>query len=626
MRFPKTCTLCVNAFGQNRIAQIAYFIVNYIFHAWCLYFRAAVASAPVSPTYSQPPVRPNPTQYEQQDSGYAFPDYRVGSGYQGDSGPNDTSGYSTLQHSSPYDMRQFEQTPPISGYSTMPVRSVNKQSNDGFRPVQPAQQPPLQQPQQQQNKYPYKSTSGIQLQLQPQTQSQPREDEYNQRPYNDRGSYSQPMSPVQYMNGNRTDSPYQRQTSVGQNRPDPNPNYQQSHFKKPTPFSPGYVDNSGTPPSQPRLQRQTSSGNQAPPNVYESTISPGYRSGNYHSDDAPPPPPPPTNYTPEPYGRPYEPDTGRSPYGRQLSNQQQNNYGSSTYEQQQNNYNAYQSQQPPSMDNYNQGYQRQGSRPYEPQAPQTPSFHQMQRQPSNPNQYDDRRNQVISPTRVQNQDSYGFNQPSTPQGYTSSPQQYSRQPSHEQQQFSRQSSRDQSRPMSRQQSQEQSHPMSRQHSRDQHIEPPSYSHPISPPGNAINSFDDILSPFENFQNSNYCDKLFSRSPDPRADIDSGVSMSSDTPRSNQSASYSPPHSYQQSGYDNGLLRPAPQAPPPPPVTPPPPPPPPPPSNWTPPTQEQLQAPRRKLLPPEVTTACATCAASDTAYFLKCSLIVAANTY
>ncbi|XP_052763668.1 trithorax group protein osa-like isoform X1 [Mya arenaria] len=547
--------------------------------------KATAASAPVSPTSGSQfsSVNQNAASYAVQDDKYAFPDYRVGSGYQAYNNSNEPAGFNS-QENSPYDMRQFEQTPPISGYSTLPVRSGNKQSTDGFRPVQPSQQ----QQQQPQNKYPYKSTSGIKLQLKPQTQSAPRQNEYSQPQYNDRGSYSQPMSPVQFMNGNRNESAYQRQTSVGQNRPDTNTGYPQSHFKKPTPFTPGYsgVNYQDANQQPPRLQRQTSSGNQAPSHVFESTISPGVQQGNYNpwSDDAPPPPPPPTNYQPDPYNRPYEQDAGRTQYTRQASNPQQASYGSSPYEQRQNDYNAYQSRQQPNYESNESPYQRQGSRPYEPQPPPQ----QYQRQPSNPNYYDQRSNQPMTPTRMQGQPSYSQEQQyGSPDPYSQQQQAYCRQQSREQpQQYARQTSRDQAQPMSR------------QHSRDQHIEPPTYTHPASPPGNQINTFDDVLSPFENFQNSNYCDKLFSRSPDNRGDIDSGLSMSSDTPRSNQSASYSPPQRY-PTGYDDrsdGLLRPAPQAPPLPPVTPPPPPPPPPPSDWTPPQQQQ-QPPRRKL-PPE----------------------------
>ncbi|KAH3824049.1 hypothetical protein DPMN_125877 [Dreissena polymorpha] len=146
---------------------------------------------------------------EQHDKYSTLPEYRIGTGYQALN--NVSSGYNNGQESSAYDMRQLEQTPPMSGYSTMPVRgSANKQNTDGFRPVQQSQQ----------NQYPYKSTSGIQLQLNPPTEIDIRNDNsYNQRgDYNDGGSYSQSMSHAQNTNGNRTESPYQRQTSVGSNR------------------------------------------------------------------------------------------------------------------------------------------------------------------------------------------------------------------------------------------------------------------------------------------------------------------------------------------------------------------------------------------------------------------------
>ncbi|KAH3861866.1 hypothetical protein DPMN_024819 [Dreissena polymorpha] len=505
-------------------------------------------SAPMSPTplgsgqFSSP--------LEQHDKYSTLPDYRIGTGYQALN--NASSGYINAQESSAYDMRQLEQTPPMSGYSTMPVRgSANKQNTDGFRPVQQSQQ----------NKYPYKSTSGIQLQLNPQTQSNIRNDNsYNQRgDYNDGGSYSQPMSPVQYTNGNRTESPYQRQTSVGSNRQDPYSGHPQSYFKKPTPFSPGYADNyTDNSPQPPRAQRQTSSGSQ-PGNVYDATISPGFQSRSYISEEPPPTPPPPVNYQPEPYSRPYEPDFDRPTYQRQPSNPQSAsyNYNSSPYEQSQNDYNAYQSRQNRDVyvDTSDNQYQRQGSRPYEPQPPLQPPY----QRPSNPSYYDDRGSAPMTPTRLQGQPSFGSStQYGSPDPYAS-PQHFSRQSSRDQQQ--------QSQPQySRQSSTNQSQPLSRQFSREQHSDLPTYTNPISPPGNTINSFEDILSPFENFQNSNYCDKLFSRSPDARGgDPDSGVSMSSDTPRSNQSSTYSPPHSY-PGAYDRGqgLLRPAHQAPPPPP--------------------------------------------------------------
>ncbi|KAH3727822.1 hypothetical protein DPMN_053767 [Dreissena polymorpha] len=87
---------------------------------------------------------------EQHDKYSTLPDYRIGTGYQALN--NVSSGYDNGQESSAYGMRQLEQTPPMSGYSTMPVRgSANKQNTDGLRPVQQSQQ----------NKYPYKLTSGI---------------------------------------------------------------------------------------------------------------------------------------------------------------------------------------------------------------------------------------------------------------------------------------------------------------------------------------------------------------------------------------------------------------------------------------------------------------------------------
>ena len=493
-----------------------------------------------APQYSSPQQVQN--QYSSPQEPSPFPDYRVGSSYQGYN-VNNSDGYNYAQENSardPYDMRQFEQTPPVSGYSTLPARSGNRQNSESFRPVQ--QQP-------NQNKYPYKSTTGIQLQINPQTQSQPR-DNY-QRSYNDSPNYSQsqPMSPAaNYMNG---DSNYQRQTSVGSNRSDTNNGYPQSYFKKPTPFSSSYNNQNGS--STPPLQRQTSHGS-----VHDSSISPGYRPGNNY-DDAPPPPPPPTNYQPEQYRRPsYDQDVGRPQYQRQPSNP---SYSSSPYDQRSNDYNQYQSQQ------YDQG-----SRPFEHDS--TPPHYQ--RQPSNPQYFGDRN----EPT-LQRQTSYGSQQQQPPQGYGSPytpPQSYGGQQTP--QQLTRQSSRDQ-----------QQQAYNRQSSRDQPI------YPTSPPGTTINSFDDILSPFENFQNSNYCDKLFAR--DNRGDGDSGVDLNSDTPRSNISSnysSYSPPQQY-PGGYNGRgevqqpqtLLRPAPQAPPPPPVTPPPPPPPPPPSDWAPTPKRQIPA-------------------------------------
>ncbi|KAH3873840.1 hypothetical protein DPMN_037080 [Dreissena polymorpha] len=158
------------------------------------------------------------TPLEKRDKYSTLPDYRIGTGYQALN--NVSSGYNNGQESSAYDMRQLEQTPPMSGQQS------------------------------QQNKFPYKSTSGIQLQLNPPTQIDIRNDNsYNQREdYNDGGSYSQPMSHVQYTNGNRTESPY---------------------------------------------QRQTSSGSQPVGNVYDATISPGFQSCSYMSDEPPPTPPPP---------------------------------------------------------------------------------------------------------------------------------------------------------------------------------------------------------------------------------------------------------------------------------------------------------------------------------------------
>lgn len=536
------------------------------------HFRGSVTSAPSSPPVSSNPQYGTPNQnsvgqfspqYQQQQQS-SQPDYRVGGMYQsGDSNVNDSRGYNNAQpysQNNAYDMRQFEQTPPISGYSTLPARSGGgRQTNDGFRPVPSGQQ--------EQNKYPYSSSTGIQL------QSVARND----------GNYSQPMSPVQF-NRNNEQPQFQRQNSVGQqNRNDTNTGYQPSQIRKPVPFSPGsgynYSQNgSATLP----LQRQTSSG-QSTGNKYESTISSPYQPGSFlpRSDDAPPPPPPPTNYQPESYGRPaFDQNTSQSPYQRQTSQSQQNSYGASPYEQRQNNYNAYQSRQ--NQDMYGAPepqYQRQGSRGYQYDSPQQSQQQSYQRQPSNQTHYDG------------SQPQYQSNQQSQYGGQFSPPQQG----------YTRQTSREQAQP----QYGGQHPPMNRQHSREQHIQPPMHSHPVSPPGNTINSFEDILSPFENFQNSNYCDKLFARSPENRGDMDSGVSMSSDTPRSNQSSTYSPPQPYSTGYNDHGdgphtqnLLRPAPQAPPPPPVTPPPPPPPPPPSDWT--------GSQKKKVPLEVTVLVVLC--------------------
>ncbi|KAL4240514.1 hypothetical protein ACF0H5_001305 [Mactra antiquata] len=545
---------------------------------------------PVSPTssvpqYSEPPRSSNQYQsYDNDDKYQTLPDYRVGSGYQGYGNVNNSGGGYNSPYgnntSDPYDMRQFEQTPPISGYSTLPAKSGNIQNSESFRPVQ--QQNQLQ-------KYPFKSTTGIQLQMNPQAQSQPR-DTYQQPPYNDNlsSSQSQPMSPVQFVNG---DNSYQRQTSGGSNQSATSNGYPQSYYKKPTPFSPTYNSSQNEASTQPRLTRQTSQGS-----VHDSTVS-SYQPGAFlpKSDDAPPPPPPPTNYQPQPeyYRQPSYEQSGRPSFPRQ--NSQQGGYDS--------NPNQYGQQQKPQQNNYNQypsrnqgmyvdtsdpssrQYDRQGSRPYEPEM-NAPNY---QRQPSYPQNYG-------NDPMLQRQTSYGQQQPPSQAPpasqyggvYTPTPT-YNRQPSREQQQqqFARQSSRDQGMP----------NQFSRQSSRDQHIEPPTYN-PTSPAGNTINSFDDILSPFENFQNSNYCDKLFAR--DNRGDADSGVisDLNSDTPRSNQSSnfsSYSPQHSY-PGGYNNrgevpqqNLLRPAPQAPPPPALTPPPPPPPPPPSNWAPTPQRKPTA-------------------------------------
>ncbi|KAH3864989.1 hypothetical protein DPMN_028022 [Dreissena polymorpha] len=204
------------------------------------------------------------TPLEKRDKYSTLPDYRIGTGYQALN--NVSSGYNNGQESSAYDMRQLEQTPPMSGQQS------------------------------QHNKYPYMSKSGIQLQLNPPTQIDIRIDNsYNQRgDYNDGGSYSQPMSHVQYTNGNRTESPYQRQTSVGSNRQFPYSGHPQSYFKKPTPFSPGCADNfTDNSPEHPGAQRQTSSGSQPVGNVYDATISPGFQSCSYMSDEPPPTPPPP---------------------------------------------------------------------------------------------------------------------------------------------------------------------------------------------------------------------------------------------------------------------------------------------------------------------------------------------
>lgn len=532
-----------------------------------------------APQYSEPHRPTNQYQsYDNDDKYQTLPDYRVGSGYQGYSNVKNSGGYNSPygnNTSDPYDMRQFEQTPPISGYSTLPAKSGNRQNSESFRPVQ----------QQSQQKYPFKSTTGIQLQMNPQVQSAPQED-YQRPSYNDNVNYnqSQPMSPIQQHMNN--DPSYQRQTSVGSNRPDTNNGYPQSYYKKPTPFSPTYSNNQNDASTPPRLTRQTSQGT-----VHDSSIS-NFQPGSFlpKSDDAPPPPPPPTNYQPQPelYRQPsYEQSAGRPSYPRQ--NSKPGGPDSSPYGQPQNNYNQYpnrnQGMYVDTSDPASRQYDRQGSRPYEPEV-SAPNY---QRQPSNPQYYEERNEPV------QRQTSFGSHQqqplqqqpPIAPQYgvYTPTPT-YNRQPSREQQQqqFTRQLSRDQAPP----------NQYSRQSSRDQHIEPPTYN-PTSPPGNTINSFDDILSPFENFQNSNYCDKLFAR--DNRGgDADSGVisDLNSDTPRSNQS-SYSPQQSY-PGGYNprgevqpQNLLRPAPPAPPPPATTPPPPPPPPPPSNWAPtPQRKPLQ--------------------------------------
>ena len=358
-------------------------------------------------------------------------------------------------------------------------------------------------------------------------------------------TYNHPISPQQYEN--TSNSPYMRQSSAGSGRSEPT-NYSQSYYKKPTPFSPTYSNGNEHTQAQPRVQRQQSSG-QYNDNRYDSTVTQAHQPQMYspRNDGAPPPPPPPVNYRqPDQYEQ-------EVPYQRQLS---QHSYQSSPYSQYPDQYDQYQNRQ-------NQGiyvdtspsqpqYQRQGSRPYD--------------QGVNPDPY--QRQQSL-----QRQTSYGSQQPTQPQYNTqySQPQSYSRQTS-----------------------------------RDQVPQSPYMQNTVSsPPASGINSFDEILSPFEKFQNSNYCDKLFARSPDNRAD-DSGVisdmsySTMSDTPRSNQSSNqseYSPPTQSYPGGYDNrvggqqSLLRPAPPTMPPPAVTPPPPPPPPPPTDWAP-------APR-KVLPPQV---------------------------
>ena len=485
-----------------------------------------------------------------------------------------SSGYNYAQEKSPYDMRPQE-PPQVSGYTTLPVRGSNKENTESFRPVQ------------QQNKYPYKATAGIKLQTNPQTQ-RPVRDDYDQSGYN----YGQ-MSPVSYQND------YNRQTSGGSQRSGSD-NYQPSHFRKPTPFKPGGYDTqngSVTPP--PRMQRQTSSSSQGS-NVYESTITPGYQPpGSYRNepdpDEAPPMPPPPTNYQRQGSG-----SYGQSPYQQdyqpQQSYQRQTSQGRSPYDDRQT---APQSgYQKPGMyidtsDRSGPSYGRQGSQPY---GSDYPDYRQNQ-----PQQTPDYYGGGNQPT-PQRQQSYGAQQPTQPYGgqYTSTP--YDRQSSQTQQPapYGRQSSREQQpqptpygRQSSREQQQQppQSTPYGRQPSRDQNQYPQPYQ---SPQSGGINSFDEILSPFENFQNSNYCDKLFDRSPDNRLEGDSGIqsdlseppysyqspSLSSDTPRSNLSyTGYSPP----QRDYGSpqqGLLRPAPQAPPPPAVSPPPPPPPPlPPTEW-----------------------------------------------
>ena len=456
-----------------------------------------------------------------------------------------------------------QEPPQVSGYTTLPVRGSNKENTESFRPVQ-------------QNKYPYKATAGIKLQTKPQTQRSAQED-YDQSGYN----YGQ-MSPVSYQNEyNRSDPPYNRQTSGGSQRSGSD-NYPQSHFRKPTPFQPGVYDTqngSVTPPL--RLQRQTSSSSQGS-NRYESTITPGYQPpGSYRPepdpDEAPPMPPPPTNYQRQGSG-----SYGQSPYQQdyqpQTSYQRQTSQGRSPYDERPN---VPQSghQQPgvyvDTSDRSAPPYGRQGSQPYGSDYPDNRQYQQRQE----PDYYG--RGSQPQPT-TQRQQSYGSQQQQQPYSgqYTSTP--YDRQSSQTQQPapYGRQPSREQ---------QQQSTPYGRQPSRDQNQYPQPYH---SPQSGGINSFDDILSPFENFQNSNYCDKLFSRSPDARHEGDSGIvsdlsdpahsyqspSLSSDTPRSNLSYSgYSPPQRDYGSS-QQGLLRPA--APPPPSVSPPPPPPPPlPPAEW-----------------------------------------------
>ena len=528
------------------------------------------------------------TPYEEYDKYQSLPNYAVGSLYDDRNERNVNSGYNYAQERSPYDMRPQE-PPQVSGYTTLPVRGSNKENTESFRPVQ-------------QNKYPYKATAGIKLQKNPQTQ-RPAQDDYNQSGYN----YG-PMSPVSYQNEyNQSDSQYNRQTSTGSQRRGSD-NYQQSHFRKPTPFQPGVYDaqnGSSTPP--PRVQRQTSSSSQGS-NVYEATISSGYQPGTYlpksDPDEAPPMPPPPTNYQRQgsdsyrqsPYQQDYQQE---SPYQRQTS---QGSYKQSPYDDRptapQSGYQQQQRQPGVYVDTSDHSaspYSRQGSQPYGSKYPESTQYQQRQ-------EPDYLRGHEASQSQpgMQRQQSYGSQQQQQPYGgqYSSSP--YDRQSSREQNQpppaaqYGRQSSRDQNQPP-------QSTPYGRQPSRDQNQYPQTYH---SPQSGGINSFDDILSPFENFQNSNYCDKLFSRSPDHRHEGDSGImsdlsdpahsyhsqSLSSDTPRSNSSYSgYSPPQPDLHGMSSQNLLRPAPPAPPPPAVSPPPPPPPPlPPAQWAAPKQPSPQ--------------------------------------
>ena len=491
----------------------------------------------------------------------SLPNYAVGNSYN-EPDRNVNAGYNYAQEKSPYDMRPQEPHQ-VTGYSTLPARGSNKENSESFRPVQP-------------NKYPYKSSAGIKLQMSPQAPSG----------YSNEPNYNKPMSPVSYQNDyNRSDSQYNRQASGGTQRQDSG-GYQPSHFRKPTPFQPGGYDTQNGSATPPRLQRQTSSSSQGS-NVYESTISSGYQPGTFlpksDPDEAPPMPPPPTNYQASdpyqqsPYQNEYQPQT---PYQRQTSQGQYK--PTSPYEERPNmSQNRYQQPQPgmyvDTSGRSEPSYNRQGSNPYGSpyQQRQEPDYYSRAQESSQPQPGLQRQPSLGSQQQPQ---SYGSPYISTP---------YDRQPSRDQQsqpaQYGRQSSREQNQPPQSQ--------YGRQSSREQNQLPQPYQKQnySQSPQSGINSFDDILSPFENFQNSNYCDKLFDRSPDSRYEGDSGImSDYQSTPRSNTSYSaYSPP----QPNYNSqqNLLRPAPPAPPPPAVSPPPPPPPPlPPTEWAPPKRSSPQ--------------------------------------